>query len=232
MSYVSIWGKLYQYYRCPATERGNRAHTCDMPYFRVDKVDAAVWNWLVEITSDPKYLKAKLKEYQEHQDEVNEPIRRELATIDSLLTESHNRRQRWLEMYEAGIIKLDELKEKQAEYDRAISGLENRQGELEAKLQDGLTNEVIENILEFAAIVREELAIIGQDFAKRRRWVEMMDVQVRLAIEDGEQVVYASVRLGRERKEKRLPITDNCLIPFRCSSSKVLNSRRAFSPRS
>jgi site-specific DNA recombinase len=204
-------GRVYQYYRCPATWKNNRAYLCKMPYFRVDRVDQAVWDWVVDITSDPKYLKAKLIEYQQHQDEVNGTIRRELSTIDDLLSQNHSRRKRWLEMYEAGIVELDELKEKQVEYDKTINGLEGRRDELREKLQDELTDETIEDLVEFARVVREELIIVGKDFAKRRRWIEMMDVQVRLTIEDGKRIAYASARMGKQRVEKRLPVASTSI---------------------
>ncbi len=80
-----------------------------------------------------------------------------------------------------------------------------------------LTEEQIREIKIFTAEVRENLPSFRIDFNGRRKLIEMLDVQIRLTIEDGQKVVYAECFLD----EKRLPIASNSMY-----NDAVANSLR------
>jgi len=53
-----------------------------------------------------------------------------------------------------------------------------------------LSDDQIATITEFAQKVSKGLEIADQDFEARRRIVDLLDVRVTLAIEDGEKIAY------------------------------------------
>ena len=183
-----------------------------LPYLSVHQNGAgsAVWNWLVDILSDEDKLRTKLLEYQTQQDEINAPIYRELEIIDDLLADKQARRKRDCDMYEEGIINFSEVKEKTDAIDREISDLERREAILQGKLSNQLTPEVIEDLLLFAARLRQylhEMSDVPFDDLRKRQWffeekrwfIERLNVEVKLIVEDKEQVAYVSCYVGGDR---------------------------------
>jgi hypothetical protein len=64
-----------------------------------------------------------------------------------------------------------------------------------------LSTEQIESIQEFAAAVGDGLDAIENDFDTKRRLVEQLDVQLTLAVEEGDRVVYARCLLQPDAYE-------------------------------
>jgi hypothetical protein len=66
---------------------------------------------------------------------------------------------------------------------------------LEAQLTaHSLTEDQVQSIFDFTAEVAQGLAAADEDFETRRSIVELLDVRVTLAIEEGQKVLYPSCR--------------------------------------
>lgn len=191
--------KVYQYYFCPGRGSRNSARKCTLPPFRVDKVDAAVWEWIKSFLADPATLVEGLNTYRAGLDEQNVPLRWRLSVVDELLTADREQLDRLLDLYLVGDFPKETLIERKDRLEATIRALESEQAGLSAQLKaQTLTEEQIEEMQRFAADVAEGLQAAEEDLQIRRSIIEMLDLQVTLAEESGQKVIYARCMLGEE----------------------------------
>jgi len=183
--------KVYQYYCCP-TSRGLLARTdCDAPSFRVDQVDTAVWDWVRDLLLNPEALRQNLEEQQAEQERANQPLRDRLAVIDDLLAENRRQLERLLDLYLSGDFSKEVLTERKARLEITITALDQERADLAITLEaQTLTDDRIVTIESFAREVSESLEVADQDFDARRHIIDLLDVRVTLAIEEGQKVAY------------------------------------------
>ncbi len=118
--------KKYLYYVCQASRKDEIANKiCDMPAFRVDVYDALVWDYFVELLSDPAKLQAGLDDYKMSQENHNSPLQERLAAVDELLEEYRKKLARLLDLYLGGDFEKDMLVDHKKRLDDTIHGLEN-----------------------------------------------------------------------------------------------------------
>jgi site-specific DNA recombinase len=190
-------GKVYLYYYCPAN--ADCVYPCDLPCFRADWVDAAVWAWVKSFLSDPAALTKGLDEYQAGRDKENEPLRARLRVVNDLLADNRAQLERLLDLYLAGAFPKEMLTERKARLETTIAALERERDALAVQIEERtLTGEQVQTLQEFAARVAEGLADADGDFATRRGIIEDLDVCVTLAVEGGQKVVYARCMLGKD----------------------------------
>jgi site-specific DNA recombinase len=70
-----------QYYYCKGKEQ-KPLNVCDMPQFRADSVNNAVWSWIEEILLQPEKLAARLKENQKLSNQINKRLYSQLDLVD------------------------------------------------------------------------------------------------------------------------------------------------------
>ncbi len=84
---------------------GNVANVkCHLPSFRVDVVDALVWEWIKDLLANPDTLEKGLAEYQQSREQFCAPIRDRLVVLDDLWQDSKGQLDRVLNLYIAGDI--------------------------------------------------------------------------------------------------------------------------------
>ncbi|RMF03082.1 MAG: hypothetical protein D6768_06750 [Chloroflexi bacterium] len=172
---------------------------CNLPYFRADILDNQVWNWLVSILTDEEQLEQGFANYKAAVAKKDTPIRRELKITTDLI----NKKEKELD---SKIAKMDALKSKRAlvKASREVAQVEEQLDKLEAQhavlikqLESGtLTQEQIKSIREFVESTRGDIETVGDDFASRREIVRMLNVQVRVAVEDGKKMAHVTCHLG------------------------------------
>lgn len=189
--------KTYQYYCCIG-KRGDIANvTCDLPYFRTDQVDAAVWEWVRSWLADPKQLREGLKAHQAEREKENEPLRRRLETVEGLIASNQAQLERLLDLYLSGDFPKEMLTERKSRLETTIQALEAEQAHLTATLEaQTLTKQQVCTLQDFAVKIGKGLEAIEADFEARRYIIEVLDTRATLAVEDGEKIVYASCNLG------------------------------------
>jgi len=188
----------YLYYRCFSMYSNNSGCT-QGTYFRAAIVDAIAWNWIKSLLLNPEALRASLDVYQAEREALLAPIRQRLAIVGDLLQEKRGTLERLLDLYLAGDFERDVLTDRKRRLEVEISALEVERGKLEKTLAaQALDPEARESILEAARLLGRGLEIAEQDFDKRRQLVELLDVQGRIAVEDGKRVLYLEVELLRE----------------------------------
>jgi site-specific DNA recombinase len=190
-------GDLYSWYRCPAVVRTIYVRHCDLPIFRVDQVDPAVWEWVKSLLSVPERFTEGLKAYLVKLDRENAPLRERLGVVDDLLDQNRAQLQRLLDLYLVGDFPKEVLTERKSQLETTIKALLTEKDALDANLaQQSLTQEQIANMKAFAAEVAEGLAAAEDDFEARKRIVDMLRLEATLTIEDDEKVVYVRCMLG------------------------------------
>jgi predicted component of type VI protein secretion system len=103
-----------------------------------------------------------------------------------------------IHFFNVGDFSRDMLTERKDRLESAIASLERERAGLMAKLEARtLTREQIRNLQDFAAEMAKGFDLADQDYATRRRVIEAVDVQGRLAVEDGQKVVHVSCVLGK-----------------------------------
>jgi hypothetical protein len=186
-----LMSQKYWYYYCPV-HKGQRVEgKCDNRYFNVTQVDKAVWSWVKELLLDPEALRRNLKVQQAKQEEANKPLHGRLAVIDGLLADNRRQLEKLLDLYLAEEFDKEMLTERKTRLEATVTALEKERAGLVTTLEAAaLSDDQIMTIEDFARKVAEGLRTAEEDFEAKRRIIDLLDVQVTLAIEDGEKIAY------------------------------------------
>ena len=179
------------YYYCRRAAGRLVEKNCDAKLFRADHVDAAVWVWVKSWLSDPEALRHGLEKQQAEQERANKPLFNRLAVIDDLLSDRRRQLEKLLDLYLSGDFDKTMLTDRKTRLETTITALEKERDDLVTTLESQtLTDEQIATIEDFAKKVSAGLEIADQDFEARRQIIDLLDVRVTLAIEDGEKIAY------------------------------------------
>jgi site-specific DNA recombinase len=189
------------YYRCAGAD-GVRANIkCDLPQFRIEQVDAAVWSWITEFLTSPLLLEQGLANIQEKQEVDCAQILERLTIIEDLLTENRRQLNRILDLYLEGGFPKDMLVEKKARLEQTIHSLENEKQNLNGFIEEKtVTPEQIQDIQEFSRMVVEGIDLASCDFEAKRHILNLLDIQVVCTVDDkGEKFVRLKCVLGSDQ---------------------------------
>lgn len=193
--------RVNRYYRCPvATDKRSHADKCQMRLVSAEYVEPLVWQWVKSWLLDEEQLNVGLEKYRKSREQEVAPLRQELATVEDLLNQNMAELERLLDVYlEGGLLK-DALLERKKRYEKTIRTHQSRFDHLSRIIEAAtLTQEQVETIRTFAAQIRQRLSYAEEDFQSMRHVLDLLDVQVELGIEDGDQVAYVSCGLGSAR---------------------------------
>lgn len=148
-----VRGNTYRYYRCDARSRPrDYDHSCDLPYYSADEIDAAVWHWVRAFVESPEVLEEGAAAMQAEQEAAAAPLRARIALIDDLLAQERTRLELLLDLYLSGDMARDMLVDRKHRLEQAIAALEAERAEKEAELgAQLLTAEQVEGLKQLAA---------------------------------------------------------------------------------
>jgi site-specific DNA recombinase len=196
-------GRKRFYYRCAAAlghKYRNYPRPCNAPPFRVDAVDALVWEWVRSLLVAPETLEHGHSTLLEERDRSMAPLQARLAAIDKELAAKRQEMERLLDAYLVGVLTQEELEARRDELERSLSDLERERNGLVRRLETpALAPEQLADLRQFAAQVADGLARSEDDFEFRRFVIETLDVSGRLTVEDGQKIVIAGCVLGEKR---------------------------------
>jgi site-specific DNA recombinase len=191
-------GKDYQYYQC--NRKGfDLSDACDGLKVRSDLADHVAWAWFEEIINHPDRMRAGLAEYAETQRALLEPRRQRLAELPGLISEAEKQAARLAESIQR-ISGDDKNKGKDDEEDLSVSVLEKQlkqvsdahkryrqeRDRLTAEIaQEDVTVEVQDQIMAWAAEIREGLAAGDVDFDSKVRFFDRLRVTVQIEYQEG-----------------------------------------------
>jgi hypothetical protein len=169
-----------------------------MPNFTEREIDAVVWPWVGEITTNFDKVERTLLHQQEDEENQNARIKAMIATTERLIAEKQAEQVRVLSLFKKG--KLDEERWEVEDNicQQEITSHEADRAKLVAQLaQPRYTPE-------YFADVRIACATIARGYAnftaeEKRRTYELLDVRVQLAVEDSCKVAHATCVLDIKR---------------------------------
>lgn len=206
-------GERRLYYACTAYKHFPH-EPCGLPNFRAGQVDAVVWAWVKELLDDPERL---MEGYQDAQAQLN-ARQRELAAQRDLAAEQLSAYEQQL----SGVIDMrtktnsrvvqQQLDRQADELGQIVEGLMAKVGELDLRLQqETITDAHIAGVAAFVGEIREELTDIEamDDFASRRRIVELLDVRATLRL-DANGGKWVDVHWLVQAQAVRIPAQRTC----------------------
>lgn len=187
---------IYFYYRCRSDDTA--ATGCDMPQFRADHVDRAVWERLKTWLTNPDMLLRFYEEDEAERVERNALVTNELLSVDEELAQLEVEETRLSGLYLRGNFSLDILDGHKARQDARRKRLETKKVALGAQLE-GLIHPQKEQIFQTVEDLREARAEADRDFGTRRRIIEVLDTEIVFRIDDGQKMIGLDCSLFRGR---------------------------------
>ena len=134
---------------------------------------------------------------QSQRAEATRLLQDRLATVGTLLAERRGQLEKLLDLYLAGSFPQEVLTDRQKRLGDTIAALEQERVALADQLERRTLSETqVCSIIEYASEVAQGLEVAGQSHEARRHVIEMLDVNVTLAVEDGQRIAYASTLCG------------------------------------
>lgn len=191
--------KVHYYYHCgTGCTQTSYNRVCNAPYFPVDQVDGALWDWVKSFLSNPAELVQGLEDYQEERDRETAPIRERLKIVEDLIAENQRQLRKLLDLYLAEDFPREVLTERKTRLEGTVLALAREQTSLTGSLEaQTLTDEQIKSLREFVAKVSEGLEKAEVDFKTKRWIIEMLNLEATLTVEDGQKVVYGRCLFGQ-----------------------------------
>ena len=176
---------LNLYYRCAAVDKARVNLTCNLPQFRVEDVDSITWEWVKSFLIDPKALSNGLIAYQEERAIDVAQTEERIEVINDLIDDNQAQLNRLIDLYLAGEFSKEFLIDRKKRFETTIESLEAEKNNLYAFLETRiLTQDQISNIKLFAAEIGKGIESADNDFEKRRRMIELLNVQAFLTVDD------------------------------------------------
>jgi site-specific DNA recombinase len=185
-----------QFYRCKGREQKPYS-VCDMPAFRTDMVDNAVWDWVISLLLDPNNIIEGLRGMQEESRRKNKTLYDRLDLIQERLEDTLQQQEKLVDLYLSGRFDKDVLLERKYRLETKIASLYKEKDQLSAHLGEiDYTEKDIANIEGFCESIRENLDQVT--YEGKRRILDLLDVRGKLAIENEEKVIYVKCIIGQQ----------------------------------
>ena len=173
--------------------------TCKRTYFHAGHLHAAIWERLKSWLCDPKALAAGLDAYRTKKEKGSKPLHDRLTIVDDLLTDATAQLERLLDLYLTGDLPKTMLIERKERLETTVAALERERSSLLATLEaHTLTEEQTQSIFDFASRVAQTLNLGDNDPDIRERVAELVQLQAKLEVKDGEKIAHISCVLGED----------------------------------
>jgi len=194
----SIRTTRYFYYRCPVRSYAlHYSHTdCDLPHFKADDVDIAVWNAIQVFLTDTEKLKEGREKLHVEQMKKNAPLIERLEVVEELIQENQAQLNRLLDLFLTGDFPEELLIERKGRLTSTIESLEKEQSTLAFQIDNTITEENYRDFEEFTNQVAQGIEKASGNFEFRRTLIEKLGIQVTFAYENGEKILYVRCELG------------------------------------
>jgi site-specific DNA recombinase len=179
---TSSSGKVLRYYSCARHDpvlAGGPDRVCREGRIRADELDSFVYDKVSEVLLQPDVLLAGEAALMGHKAPSDELLGAQLARLVRRLDQADGERRRLADLYQAGIIDVDELRRRGAEVKARRAALETERAELAARHRElAGENQLRYRLQDFAARVGEGLGNL--DFEGRQRLMRLVIEQIRV----------------------------------------------------
>ncbi len=198
----------YAYYRCVGSDahRFGGHRLCHNPQVRTDRLDAAVWQAVVDLLNDPRRLAA---EYERRLRQIREgdPACPDAAALDGPIAKLTRGIGRLIDGYAEGLLDKTEFEPRLASFRQRLGALEEqRRAALDQAALQTTLSLLVGRLDEFAGTVRGRLA--DADWALQRDLIRLLVKRVEIA-EDAINIVFRIAPLSH-RPSRDGPILPDC----------------------
>jgi len=165
--------QYWRYYRCGDKVKGRA--TCTLPGFRVDHLDAAVWDWITALLLDPERIEAGLHALQDNP-LWDDTTQRHHADLQARQIALNAQRERLLDLYLTEHLDKPTYLQRQTALAADLVAVKAEQDAIERACEQAEppTDDDLQNAAAFAEAIAEELT--DADFSTRRCIVAALDV--------------------------------------------------------
>ena len=210
-------GRRLHYYRCYGTEHWRYAQgaVCDNPAVRAEDIDDAVWQEMLTLLQHPELIQTEIERRLVAANDTASP-RRRIESLQGELSRIQTRFRRLLDVYQEGIVTLDELRRRNAP-------LQTRQCSIRSELEALQTSELDrESQLALATTIQQFLQRMRQaaqslSILERQRIVRLLVREVRIGKD--------SVTICHSIPLNELPPTGSDPSPGQLSNTKRASGR-------
>jgi hypothetical protein len=129
---------------------------------------------------------------------ANNVIRERFSILENRISETQRQLAKLLDLYLEGNFTKEILNDRKSELESDLSEMVREQTELSSfMIPVNLPDENIEVIESFCSEVRDGLD--NATFEDKRRYMDLLDLRCKLALEDQEKVAYVKCKLGAQR---------------------------------
>ncbi len=184
-------GKVYLYYHCNGKCRSITDGKCDLPSYPVEAVDNLIWQWVRDLFQDMEKMDQGLEQIQQNTEGKCKALYARLEAIDKLREDNTRRDDMLLDLYLDKAISKEKLQARREQYEKADAELlAEREDILKQIDHTKLTDQQIRTIKQLAAVIGPGLEKADLDFALRQQFIRELRVTAKLAVEDGERIIY------------------------------------------
>ena len=197
-SYVGWTYRTTRTYRCR-----NESHTvqpCSMPIFKESDIHAVVWEWVKALVCNPEQITTALQERQEQASQTTKQLQSMIATCERLIASAQSEQQQVMALYRQKLLDAVRWHAEDTECQQRIDAHTQERDKLLAQLeQTAYTPDYVQNLQQACQQIAIGIDLFTPE--EQRRTYELLNLKLRLAVEDDQKVVYATcaISLDAER---------------------------------
>jgi len=202
--------KTYKYYSC----HGRKLRICDLKPGNSSKIDMIVWGWIKSIVLDGKTLEEGLASYQVECKTKSGPLHDRIEVVMDLIVKNEKQLAMLLDLYLNGDYSKELLTDRKSRLESTIAALDKERDKLIVSLDAvTYTPSQLDSIREFACDLALGLDIADQDFKKRKRIIELLNVTGTLTDENDKQILSLSCIIGKDFLSVETSAINGCWLP-------------------
>ncbi len=187
-------GKEYQYYVCSSYREKAKREKCDLPYFHVADVDKWIWDVISKKVFNPDYFRSRVGDIRAGWEQETRPLQARLSTVEDFITDHERQLNKILDLYLSDDFPKEILTQRKESLEKALDIFKAERDKLTTQLQRRpLTDEKLEEIIEDLHVLN---VLSPKTFDAKKAWVNMLNVEFRAVVENGEKAVVLICELG------------------------------------
>ncbi len=199
-------------YACTHTASRFKDDRCTMPAITEAELDAAAWQWIIELVNNPDIALRALNERQAIQEEEYAPRRARLAEITAKIADHQRQLQRLLDTFERNPdLPAEWFDERKGRLVKLKADFDRERVALAAQLEEQYyTPERLINIKAFLSELRGRMELATVE--SKLLTLDMLDFRSCVKIENHHKVAYVTCVLGKDQK-----LLDDCRLVIQCT---------------
>ena len=186
--------KTYLYYVCSAKGRFRALHWCDLPCFKTEVVDKAVWEWIENLLRDPENIAEGLRGVHAEVESSNQKLLERIGFLEQQIESISQQEDRLLSLYLDDRIPKSVLDDKMVEFENMKEKMSEEAANTKSLLVYIPTKDEIIGLSEVVRKIGDRL--LGATYKEKRQIIDLLDVTVTLSHQEKERYVNMECLIG------------------------------------